>query len=74
MRKGPIIQPRLVGQATTSPGRTSSWAQASVAALRGVTCVQGMALGSPATGIDSSEDRGPIALWMVLRNRASSLG
>lgn len=44
---GPIIQPRLVGQATTSPGRMPCCAQPSTAQRSGVRCVQGMALGSP---------------------------
>lgn len=44
---GPIIHPRFVGQATTSPLRMSMWDQASAAAFRGVACVQGIAFGSP---------------------------
>ena len=48
MSQGPIIQPRLVGQATTSPDLMSMFASASVPHLSGVTWVQGMALGSPA--------------------------
>ena len=47
MSQGPIIQPRLVGQATTSPGRMSWCAQPSAAALIGVMWVHGIAFGSP---------------------------
>ena len=47
MSQGPIIQPRLVGQATTSPGLTSRCRAASTADLIGCSWVQGMALGSP---------------------------
>ena len=46
--QGPIIQPRLLGQASTSPGRTSCRVCASRPARRGVLCVHGIALGSPA--------------------------
>lgn len=46
--QGPIIQPRLVGQASTSLGCTSPTDQASTAQRMGVVCVQGMALGLPA--------------------------
>mmetsp|Transcript_2474 Transcript_2474/g.4156 ORF Transcript_2474/g.4156 Transcript_2474/m.4156 type:complete len:243 (+) Transcript_2474:935-1663(+) len=45
--QGPIIQPRLVGQATTSPTLMSWCRKPSTAHLIGVACVQGMALGSP---------------------------
>jgi len=44
---GPIIHPRLVGQHTTSPLRTSMWHHASAAAFRGVILVHGIAFGSP---------------------------
>lgn len=44
---GPIIQPRLVGHATTSPLRISICAHASAAAFRGVACLHGIAFGSP---------------------------
>lgn len=44
---GPIIQPRLVGHATTDPGRMSWCAQPSAAQRSGVTWLQGIALGSP---------------------------
>jgi hypothetical protein len=47
--QGPSIHPMLVGQHATSPGRTSWWKKALAAHLKGVTCVHGMALGSPAT-------------------------
>lgn len=49
--QGPIIHPRLVGQATTSPARISMWHHASAAALRGVALVHGMAFGSPTAEI-----------------------
>lgn len=45
--QGPIIHPRLVGQATISPLRISMWHHASAAALKGVTLVHGIAFGSP---------------------------
>ena len=47
MSHGPIIQPRLVGQATTSPGCTSWWKCPSIEALIGSIWDQGIALGSP---------------------------
>ena len=47
MSQGPIIQPRLVGQATTSSGWMSWWKCPSIAALTGVSWVHGIALGSP---------------------------
>lgn len=47
--QGPIIHPRLVGQATTSPLWISMWHHASAAALKGVALVQGIAFGSPTT-------------------------
>ncbi len=47
MSQGPIIQPRLVGQATTSPGWMSWWKWPSIAALTGVSWVHGIAFGSP---------------------------
>ena len=46
--QGPIIQPRLVGPATTSPRRTSCCAHASIPHRMGVTWLQGIAFGSPA--------------------------
>ena len=46
--QGPIIQPKLVGQATVSPFRMSWWKKAFAALRIGVVCVQGMALGCPA--------------------------
>lgn len=49
--QGPIIQPKLVGQAATSPRRTSCCAQASTPHRIGVTCVHGIALGSPASQV-----------------------
>lgn len=45
--QGPIIHPRLVGQATTSPFWMSMWHHASAAALKGVAWVHGIAFGSP---------------------------
>ena len=47
MTHGPIIQPRLVGQAMTSEDWRSACAHASAAALMGDSCDQGMALGVP---------------------------
>src|SRR6266705_3058903 len=44
--QGPIIHPKLVGQASTSDGRTSWWRYASAALLIGVVCVHGIAFGS----------------------------
>lgn len=44
---GPIIHPRLVGQATVSPFLISMWHHPSAAALKGVATVHGIALGSP---------------------------
>ena len=59
--QGPIIQPRLLGQASTLPGLTSCRVCASSPALRGVTWVQGMALGSPVVKIWDCEQ----ALWVA---------
>ncbi len=50
---GPIIQPRLVGQATVSPSLTSWWKKAFAALRMGVVWVQGMALGCPTSFIRS---------------------
>ena len=47
--QGPIIHPRLVGQATTSSLWISKWHHASAAAFKGVALVQGIAFGSPKT-------------------------
>ena len=47
INQGPIIQPRLVGQHTTSPGFKSWWQKPSTAHLIGVVWVQGIAFGSP---------------------------
>src|SRR5438552_952132 len=44
--QGPIIQPKLVGQARTSDGRTSRWRYASAALLIGVVWVHGIPFGS----------------------------
>ena len=44
--QGPIIQPKLVGHARTSDGRTSRWRYASAALLIGVVWVQGIPFGS----------------------------
>src|SRR3990172_6105710 len=43
---GPIIQPKLVGHASTSVGRASMCRYASAAHLIGVVCVHGIAFGS----------------------------
>ena len=68
--QGPIIQPSDVGHATTSPRLTSICAQASVPALSGVTCVQGMALGSPACrrGVEMGSFTGVFVRLVHLNN------
>src|SRR6059036_2793799 len=43
VRYGPIIQPKLVGHASTSVGRASAWRYASAALLIGVVWVHGIA-------------------------------
>ena len=47
MSQGPIIQPRDVGNASTSQARTSRCAHASAAHRSGATWPHGSALGAP---------------------------